>query len=150
MECILPSFRIAKEKLQPGEDGKYGEITTIALHKGPPTALSPELEQQIYCFIEDCYHMLIPRSNGRLALDIQQYLNRIGMDVKSFMDRKPGNIKFFGNFTIKKIRQATRNIPQCNVFSKGKIKSVSEYFKRGGRVTERPVRILLQFILVVD
>ena len=113
-------FRIAKEKLQPGEDGKYGDITTIALHKGPSSALSPELENQIYCFIEDCYHMLIPRSNGRLALDIQQYLNRIGMDVKSFVDRKPGNIKFLGNFTIKKIRQATRNIPQCNVFSKEK------------------------------
>ena len=85
-------FRIAKEKLQPGEDGKYGDITTIALHIGPPTALSPELEKQIYCFIEDSYHMLLPRSNGRLAVDIQQYLNRIGLDVPSFMDRKPGTV----------------------------------------------------------
>ena len=91
---------MAKEKLQPGEDGKYGDITTIALHKGPASALSPELENEIYCFIEDSYHMLIPRSKGRLAVDIQQFLYRIGLGVPSFVDRKPGNI-----------------FPKCNCFS---------------------------------
>ena len=100
LQKLILFFRIAKEKLQPGEDGKYGDITTIALHKGPSSALSPELENEIYFFIEDCYHMLLPRSNGRLAVDIQQYLNRIGMDVPSFVDRKPGKVVYIWNFTI--------------------------------------------------
>ena len=74
------------------EDGKYGEITTVPLHKGPEAALSGEFENKIRCFIEDCYHMGLPRCKGRLALDIQEYLKRIGMEVKSFDDRKPGKI----------------------------------------------------------
>ena len=68
------------------EDGKYGEITTIPLHKGPETALSAEFENKICCFVEDSYHMGLPRCKGRLALDIQDYLNRIQMDVKNFVD----------------------------------------------------------------
>ena len=44
--------------------------------------------------------MLLPRSNGRLAVDIQQYLNRIGLDVPSFVDSKPGKVLYILNCTI--------------------------------------------------
>ena len=49
--------------------------------------------------------MGLPRCKGRLALDIQEYLNKHEMDIKSFVDRKPGtviisyqNIHFNENF----------------------------------------------------
>ena len=92
---FFPYFRIARDTLQPDEDGKYGEITTIPIKKCPATALSPEMESAIRCFIEDTYHMGLPRCKGRLALDIQEYLNRNDMDIKSFVDRKPGNEIYF-------------------------------------------------------
>ena len=94
---LFQYFRIARDNLQPDKDGKYGEITTIPIKKGPATALSSEMENTIRCFIEDTYHMGLPRCKGRLALDIQEYLNRNEMDIKSFINRKPGNKVDFYN-----------------------------------------------------
>ena len=85
--------RNAREKLEPLPDGTYGEITTVSLYKGPATCLPREFEQTIRLFIEDCYHMGIPRSKGRLALDIQEYLLRNNMEVvPNFVNQKPGNV----------------------------------------------------------
>ena len=84
------SQRIGKEKLKVEDDGTYGEISTIPLHEGPATSLQPQLEQEIRLFIEDCYHIGIPRCKGKLAVDIQEYLIRNQINVKSFVDQKPG------------------------------------------------------------
>ena len=74
-------------------DGTYGEITTVSLYKGPATSLTREFEQTIRLFIEDCYHMGIPRCKGKLAVDIQQYLIRNNMElVPNFVNQKPGNV----------------------------------------------------------
>ena len=57
---LFPYFRIARDTLEPDAEGKYGEITTIPIKKGPATALSPDMENAIRCFIEDSYHMGLP------------------------------------------------------------------------------------------
>ena len=90
LRYLFQYFRIARDNVEADEDGKYGEITTIPIKKGPATSLSPDMENTIRCFIEDTYHMALPRCKGRLALDIQEYLNRNELDIKSFVDRKPG------------------------------------------------------------
>ena len=65
LKLLFKYFRIARDNREPNEDGKYGEITTIPIKKGPATALSPEIENKIHCFIEDTYHMGLPRCKGR-------------------------------------------------------------------------------------
>ena len=81
------------------QDGKYGDIPTITYQKGPQPSLSWDFEIQIWCFIEDSYHMGLPRCKGKLAMDIQYYLNHFEMDVKNFENRKPVT-KFVITFSI--------------------------------------------------
>ena len=87
--------RNAREQLQVEDDGSYGEITTVPLHKGPATSLDPELEQKIRLFIEECYNMGMPRCKGKLSLDIQEYLKRNDIDVSNFEDQIPGKLLNF-------------------------------------------------------
>ena len=93
MTLFIP--RTAREQLTVGEDGAYGEIFTVPLHRGPATSLDPELEKKIRVFIEDCYHMGLPCCKGKLALDIQEYLKRNNIEVNSFVNQKPGKCFIF-------------------------------------------------------
>ena len=91
---FLHVLRLAREQIQPDADGTYGEITTIADKKGPPSSLDELLENKIRIFIEDCFHMGLPRCKGKLSLDIQQYLKHNNRHVSSFINEKPGNNVF--------------------------------------------------------
>ena len=84
-------LRLARENIAVNEEGKYVGITTVADKKGPATSLSSDIETKIRIFIEECYDMGIPRSKGKLALDIQQYLKKHNIDVPRFQDHRPGN-----------------------------------------------------------
>ena len=41
--------------------------------------------------MEYIYHMGLVRCKGRLALELQDYISNKEMDIKSFLDGKPGN-----------------------------------------------------------
>ena len=90
--------RTAREQLVVQEDGTYGDISTVPLKRGPATSLHPDIEKKIEIFIEDCYHMDMPRSKGKLAFDIQEYLIRNDINVASFANQKPGKDLFSCSF----------------------------------------------------
>ena len=50
-------IRLARDNLPKNDDGTYGEITTVRMSVGPETSLSPDLEEKIRLYIEDCHRI---------------------------------------------------------------------------------------------
>ena len=57
---------------------------------GPETSLSPDLEEKIRLYIEDCHRIGLPRYQEQCLRDIQVYLNTNNIIVDRFTNNKPG------------------------------------------------------------
>ena len=87
---FIINFRIARETLTVGEDGKYLDITTIKddVHQGK--ALVFELEETIRLFLKDAHRIGIPRSQGRARTDVELYLKSHQISAPKFKNLRPG------------------------------------------------------------
>ena len=88
-------FRIARETLEVGEDGKYSDITTIKDDVQQGKALEFELEEKIRLFLKDAHRIGIPRSQGRAHTDVEVSLKLHKIPAPKFKNQRPGELNVY-------------------------------------------------------
>ena len=86
---MINLFRIAREVLQPDENGMYGDITTIKDNRGPEPVLNAELEEKIRLWVRDSPRIGMARNQRRHLVDIGTYLETFNINVERFKDGIP-------------------------------------------------------------
>ena len=68
----------------------------VVKERRPAASLSKEVEDKLKQFVDDAQKMGIPRTKGRLADDIQTYVNMENIKV-AFPNNRPGRCSKFMN-----------------------------------------------------